>query len=186
MTPAIAIGEDEGVPSPFNVLFICTGNSARSILAEAITNQPLISAGKFKAFSAGSHPKGEVHPLAIDLLNEQRVPSAGLRSKSWEEFATAGAPRMDFVITVCDQAAGEVCPVWPGQPMVAHWGLPDPAAVSGSDEEQRRAFKEAFVTLKRRVELMASLPIEKLSHLALKEQLTRIGSERSESVPPHK
>ena len=168
----------------FNVLFLCTGNSARSILAEVVANTPLITGGKFHAYSAGSYPNGEVHPLAIELLREQRLSVDSLRSKSWEEFATAGAPRMDFVITVCDQAAGEVCPVWPGQPMVAHWGVPDPAAASGSDEERRRAFKDAFVTLKRRIELFASLPFDKLSRLALQEQVTRIGSDRSEAVHP--
>jgi arsenate reductase (thioredoxin) len=185
MMRVIGVHEDDRLASPFNVLFLCTGNSARSILAEALANYQLISGGKFTAFSAGSHPKGEVHPMAIDVLNEQRIPVDGLRSKSWDVFAAADAPRMNFVITVCDQAAGEVCPVWPGQPMVAHWGVPDPAAASGSVDEQRRAFKDAFLTLKRRVELFASLPIDKLSRLALQEQLTRIGSVRSESVHPH-
>lgn len=184
MMRVIGVHEDDRLASPFNVLYLCTGNSARSIFAEALTNYPLISGGKFTAFSAGSHPKGEVHPLALELLNEQRIPIEGLRSKSWEVFAAADAPRMSFVITVCDQAAGEVCPVWPGQPMIAHWGVPDPAAASGSIDEQRRAFKDAFLTLKRRVELLASLPIDKLSRLALQEQLTRIGSVRGESMQP--
>jgi len=178
MMKVIGIHEDDRLASPFNVLFLCTGNSARSILAEALTNYPLISGRKFTAFSAGSHPKGEVHPLAIDVLTEQRIPAEGLRSKSWDVFAAADAPRMSFVITVCDQAAGEVCPVWPGQPMIAHWGVPDPAAASGSDEERRRAFKDTFITLKRRIELFASLPIDKLSRLALQEELTRIGRVR--------
>jgi protein-tyrosine-phosphatase len=133
------------------------------------------AAGKFHAYSAGSHPKGEVNPLALELLDQQRVPTAALRSKSWDEFAAAGAPVMDFVFTVCDDAAAEQCPTWPGQPMTAHWGVPDPAAVTGSDEEKRRAFLEAFVVLRRRIELFASLPIDKLSGLALREHLTSIG-----------
>ena len=161
----------------FNILFLCTGNSARSILAEALANYAPVANGRFRAFSAGSHPKGEVHPLASWLLVQQHIPAEGLRSKSWDEFARADAPRMDFVITVCDQAAGEVCPVWPGQPMIAHWGVPDPAAVTGSIGEQQRAFKDAFVTLRRRIELLACLPIEKLSRLALEEHLARIGKE---------
>ena len=178
------VHEDDRLASPFNVLYLCTGNSARSILAEALTNYPPISGGKFTAFSAGSHPKGEIHPLALELLHEQRIPMEGLRSKSWEVFAAADAPRMSFVITVCDQAAGEVCPVWPGQPMIAHWGVPDPAAVSGSIDEQRRAFKDAFLTLKRRVEVFARVPIDKLRRLALDEELKRIGRMRGESVQP--
>ena len=174
MTHSIAIKEHD-TQEPFAVLFVCTGNSARSILAEAVTNHSSLAGGKFKAYSAGSHPKGEVHPVALEILAEQRIPTAGLRSKSWEEFASSDAPRLDFVITVCDQAAGEMCPVWPGQPMTAHWGVPDPAAVTESSAAQRRAFIDAFVTLKRRIELFACLPFDKLSRLALQEQMSRIG-----------
>jgi protein-tyrosine-phosphatase len=159
----------------FNVLFVCTGNSARSILAESAMNHPAIGGGKFRAYSAGSHPKGEVHPLAIAELQRQNLPASGLRSKGWDEFAKPAAPPLDFVITVCDQAAGEACPHWPGQPMTAHWGVPDPAAVTGTDEEKRRAFREAFLVLRRRIELFASLPLDKLSGLALKNRLTEIG-----------
>lgn len=159
----------------FNVLFVCTGNSARSILAESAMNHRAIGGGKFRAFSAGSHPKGEVHPLAIAELQRQNLPIDGLRSKSWDEFAKSGAPTMDFVITVCDQAAGETCPYWPGQPMTAHWGVPDPAAATGTEEEKRRAFRDAFLVLRRRIELFASLPMDKLSGLALKSRLDEIG-----------
>jgi len=162
-------------PAPLNVLFLCTGNSARSILAEALINQPAISGGKFKGFSAGSQPKGAVHPLALDTLRQQHLPAEGYRSKSWEEFARPGAPRMDFVFTVCDQAAAETCPVWPGQPMTAHWGVPDPAAVHGTEAEQRRAFREAFLQLRRRIELFAALPLDKLRGLTLQERLNQIG-----------
>jgi arsenate reductase len=161
----------------YNVLFLCTGNSARSILAEATMNHLPVSAGKFRAFSAGSHPKPEVHALALDLLRRQRIPSEGLRSKSWDEFAAPGAPVMDFVFTVCDRAAAEACPLWPGQPMTAHWGVPDPAGVEGSDEEKRKAFRDAFLVLRRRIELFSSLPFDKLSGLALQERVNRIGRE---------
>ena len=161
----------------FNVLFLCTGNSARSIMAEAAINHPATGGGKFKGFSAGSKPRGEVHPLALDLLQHGGFPTSGLRSKSWQEFAGPGAPKMDFVITVCDQAAGEQCPVWPGQPMIAHWGIPDPAAVQGTADEQRRAFNDAFVMLSRRINLFACLPFDKLEGLALQERLTAIGRE---------
>lgn len=157
----------------YQVLFICTGNSARSILAEGILNE--LGRGRFKAFSAGSHPKGAVHPLSLKTLANHRVPTANFRSKSWEEFAQPGAPEMDFVFTVCDQAAGEVCPVWPGQPLSAHWGLPDPAAVQGSDEVKERAFRDAFVTMKRRIELMLALPVAKLDRLAIQKQIHDIG-----------
>jgi len=156
-----------------NVLFICTGNSARSILAEALTNA--LAKGRFKAYSAGSHPKGVVNPYAIDELRALRIPVDGLRSKSWDEFARAGAPTMDFVFTVCDQAAGEVCPFWPGQPMTAHWGMPDPAAVEGTDEAKRLAFHDTALTLKRRLELMLALPIERLDAMALRREVKSIG-----------
>jgi arsenate reductase len=159
----------------FNVLFLCTGNSARSILAEALMNHLAISRSRFRAHSAGSHPKPEVNPSALELLRQQRMPVEELRSKSWEEFAAPGAPAMDFVFTVCDQAAAETCPIWPGHPMTAHWGLPDPAAAAGSDDERRKAFRDAFFTLKRRIELFASLPMDTLSGPALKERLDQIG-----------
>lgn len=158
-----------------NVLFLCTGNSARSILAEAITNSLAMSKGKFRAYSAGSHPKGKVNPLALDLLRQTHLPTAGLRSKSWDEFAAAGAPVMDFVITVCDQAAGEQCPLWPGQPMTAHWGMPDPAAVQGAEEQRRRAFSDTASMLRRRIELLASLPLDKLDRLSLQNKVRDIG-----------
>jgi protein-tyrosine-phosphatase len=161
-----------------NVLFLCTGNSARSILAEAITNSLATSKGKFRAYSAGSHPKGRVNPFALELLQQTHLPTAGLRSKSWDELAGPGAPRMDFVITVCDQAAGEQCPFWPGQPMTAHWGMPDPAAVDGTDERKRRAFSETANMLRRRIELFASLPFEKLDRMALHEKVRDIGRAR--------
>src|SRR5512147_1885128 len=134
----------------FNVLFLCTGNSARSILAETLLNN--MGKGRFRAFSAGSTPAGRVNPFALELLEKNHFPTGGLRSKSWDEFAQPDAPQLDFVITVCDNAAGEVCPVWPGQPMTAHWGIPDPAAVEGSDEERRDAFHDAAILLKRRIE----------------------------------
>src|SRR5687767_11894827 len=159
----------------FNVLFLCTGNSARSILAEALTNHLPIASGKLKAFSAGSHPRGEVHPLALELLQQQGVPTTGLRSKSWEEFGAADAPPLDFVFTVCDQAAAEQCPVWPGQPMTAHWGVPDPAAETSSHEARRRAVREAALVLRRRIELFASLPIASLTSMALQDRLDEIG-----------
>jgi len=161
----------------YNVLFLCTGNSARSILAEAIINNLAIGQGRFRGFSAGSHPKGAVNPHALELLRNQRMPVDGLRSKSWDEFAGTDAPTMDFVFTVCDQAAAEPCPYWPGQPVTAHWGLPDPAAVEGPDEQKRRAFLDAYLVLKRRIELLASLPLDKLDGLALAERLERIGRE---------
>ena len=161
----------------FNVLFLCTGNSARSILAEAAINHLAISQGKFKGYSAGSHPKGSIHPLALETIEQNRLPTDGLRSKSWNEFAQPGAPRLHFVFTVCDQAAAEVCPTWPGQPMTAHWGIPDPSTVEGTLDEQRRAFRDSFLVLRRRIELFASLPLEKLSGLALQERLNQIGKE---------
>jgi len=158
---------------PYNVLFLCTGNSARSVLAEASLNHR--GSGRFKAYSAGSHPVGRVNPFAIDLLRQARIETAGLRSKSWDEFAAPGAPPLDFVFTVCDNAAGEVCPMWPGQPMTAHWGLPDPAAVPGSDEDKARAFRDTFVMLDRRIGLFTSLPIASLDRLTLGERVREIG-----------
>ena len=160
-----------------NVLFLCTGNSARSILAEAMMNHAPIGGGKFRAFSAGSHPQGAVNPVALELLEQHRIPTDGLRSKSWDEFAAPDVPHMHFVFTVCDEAAAEQCPVWPGQPMTARWGVPDPAAVAGSDAERRRAFLQALLLLRRRIELFASLPLDKLSRLALQERLDEIGRE---------
>jgi arsenate reductase len=162
----------------YNVLFLCTGNSARSILAEAILNQPLIGKGRFHAFSAGSHPTGSVNPHAIELLQKNRIPTMGLRSKSWHEFAVPGAPEFDFVFTVCDRAAGEICPVWPGQPMTAHWGVDDPAAVEGSDEVIRKAFFTALSQLQRRISLFTDLPLAKLQGLALQHELDTIGKLR--------
>ena len=158
-----------------NALFICTGNSARSILAEAVLNA-LGAARGFRAYSAGSHPKGAVHPLALRTLAAHGIATAGLRSKPWDEFAAPGAPAMDFVFTVCDQAAGETCPIWPGQPTTAHWGLPDPAAADGSDQEKAQAFVDAFVTLKRRIELMLALPLQDLDRLALRQRVQDIGT----------
>jgi len=158
------------------VLFLCTGNSARSILAEAMANSLSVSKGRFQAYSAGSHPKGKPNPLALELLRQTHISTAGLRSKSWDEFAESGAPVMDFVITVCDQAAGEVCPFWPGQPVTAHWGMPDPAAVEGTEEQKRRAFSDAANLLKRRIELFANLPLEKLDRLALQGKVRDIGT----------
>ena len=157
----------------YNVLFLCTGNSARSILAEALLNH--LGKGRFCAYSAGSYPAGAVNPFAIALLQKTKLPVADLRSKSWDEFAAIGAPEFDFVFTVCDNAAGEVCPVWPGQPMTAHWGIEDPAAVEGSDEDKRRAFSLAFEQLNRRISIFTSLPVEKIDKLSLKKQLDDIG-----------
>jgi arsenate reductase len=161
--------------APYNVLFLCTGNSARSILAEALLNHR--GKSNFRAFSAGSHPTGRVNPHALHLLESASLPIAGLRSKSWDEFAIPGAPRMDFVFTVCDRAAHEVCPLWPGQPVTAHWGVPDPAAVAGSQEQIERAFQEAFLTLDRRIGLFLSLPLSSLDQLAIKKEIDRIGDE---------
>jgi protein-tyrosine-phosphatase len=161
----------------YNVLFLCTGNSARSILGEAIVNDVAIGQGRFRGFSAGSHPKGAVNPYALEVLRDQRMSVDGLRSKSWDEFAGPEAPAMDFVFTVCDQAAAEACPYWPGQPVTAHWGLPDPAAVEGTEEDKRRAFRDAFLVLKRRIGLLASLPVDTLDRLALRDRLDRIGRE---------
>jgi arsenate reductase (thioredoxin) len=159
--------------APLNVLFLCTGNSARSIMAEAVLND--LGGGRLTGYSAGSHPTGKVNPFAIELLRTKRLRTEGLRSKSWDEFAQPGAPFMHFVFTVCDQAATEVCPVWPGKPITAHWGVPDPAAVQGSDEERRRAFLAAYAELHRRIAIFASLPLDKLEGLALKQKLDDIG-----------
>lgn len=160
---------------PYNVLFLCTGNSARSIIAESILNQR--GSGRFRAFSAGSHPAGRVNPFALELLGRMNLPTEGLRSKSWDEFAAQGAGPLDFVFTVCDNAAGEVCPVWPGQPMTAHWGVPDPAAVQGTDAEKTEAFREAFRALERRIGVFTSLPIASLDRMALARRLREIGQE---------
>jgi protein-tyrosine-phosphatase len=158
------------------VLFLCTGNTARSILAEGALNHLPANGGRFRAYSAGSHPKGELNPFAAELLERQGISTTGLRSKSWDEFAERGAPELNFVITVCDQAAGEVCPIWPGQPMTAHWGVADPAAVTGTDDAKRRAFLDAYTTLRRRIELFTSLPIPTLSRMALETRLRDIGT----------
>jgi arsenate reductase len=157
----------------YNVLFLCTGNSARSILGEAIITS--LGQGRFVGFSAGSHPKGAVHPLALDLLQQMHLPTSNLRSKSWDEFEIAGAPIMDFVFTVCDDAAGEACPIWPGQPMTAHWGLPDPAAVEGSDVECRRAFRQTYAALENRIKLFLALPMSSLDRMSLQRRLDAIG-----------
>jgi protein-tyrosine-phosphatase len=156
-----------------NVLFLCTGNSARSILAEAYLN--MAGKGRFTAYSAGSHPAGKVNPFALELLEKNRLPTSGLRSKNWDEFAKSGAPRLDFVFTVCDNAAGEVCPVWPGQPITAHWGVADPAAVAGAHAERRKAFLRAFTELSTRINLMLALPFDKLDRLTLQGKLDEIG-----------
>ena len=158
---------------PYNVLFLCTGNSARSILAESVLNHR--GGGRFRAWSAGSHPAGRVNPHAIALLRQLGLPIDDLRSKSWDEFAAPGAPPLDFVFTVCDNAAGEVCPVWPGQPVTAHWGLPDPAAVEGSDDDKAKAFRDTYVALERRISLFTSLPIAGLDQLTLSRRVAEIG-----------
>jgi arsenate reductase len=156
-----------------NVLFICTGNSARSILAEGLMSS--LGKGRFRAFSAGSHPNGAVNPYALSTLRKLHIAGDDFRSKSWDEFAQPGAPEFDFVFTVCDNAAGEVCPFWPGQPMTAHWGLPDPAAVDGSDEQKAKAFMDTALVLKRRIELMLALPLQSLAGLSLQREIDRIG-----------
>lgn len=157
-----------------NVLFLCTGNSVRSILAEALLNSE--GKGKFQAFSAGSHPSGKVNPFAIELLERLRYPIDGLRSKAWDEFAAPGASEMDFVFTVCDNAAGEVCPVWPGRPITAHWGVEDPAMVQGSDDDKRKAFLNTFTLLERRISLLVNLRLDQLDRQTLQNQLRDIGT----------
>lgn len=157
----------------YNLLFLCTGNTARSILAEGILRKD--GAGRFNAFSAGSHPKGEVNPFALKTLADYGYPADGLRSKSWDEYTAPGAPQMDFVFTVCDSAAGEACPLWPGQPVTAHWGIEDPAAVQGADIEKQRAFNEAFRYLRNRISAFTSLPLNSIDKLALKARLREIG-----------
>ena len=160
----------------YNVLFLCTGNSARSIIAEALINQ--VGPGRFHGFSAGSHPRGQVNPIALKLLERMNVPTNNLRSKSWDEFARPNAPPLDFVFTVCDSAAGEACPYWPGQPMTAHWGLPDPAAVEGSETEKWVAFRDTFKALDNRIKIFTSLPLTSLDRIKLKERLDAIGKTR--------
>lgn len=159
----------------YNVLFLCTGNSARSILAECVLNR--LGEGRFKAYSAGSFPKGAVHPYALELLRRQNYVTEGLRSKSWDELAAPGAPQLDFVFTVCDNAANEVCPVWPGQPMTAHWSMPDPAAVEGTDVDRRLAFADTMRMLHNRIGIFVSLPISSLDKLSLQQRLHAIGRE---------
>jgi arsenate reductase len=165
---------------PYAVLFLCTGNSARSILAEILLNH--WGKGRFQAYSAGSFPKGTVHPMALDVLRAAKLPVAGLRSKSWSEFARADSPAMDFIFTVCDQAAGEVCPIWPGNPMTAHWGVPDPAAVEGSDSVRRQAFRNAYLALEARIKLFTSLRVEALDRMALKRRVDEIGQTAPETA----
>ena len=161
-------------PKTYNALFICTGSTARSILAEGLMND--LSRGRVKAYSAGSQPKGVVNPFALQTLANWHIPTDGFRSKSWDEFAQPGAPEIDFVFTVCDNAAGEVCPFWPGQPMTAHWGVPDPAAVEGTDDEKAKAFLSAAVTLKRRIELMLALPLASLDKQRIQREIKDIGT----------
>jgi arsenate reductase (thioredoxin) len=158
---------------PHNVLFLCTGNSARSIMAEVLLDH--WGRERFKGYSAGSFPRGAVHPLALDLLEKSHLPTSGLRSKSWDEFAKPSAPRMDFVFTVCDQAAGETCPVWPGNPVTAHWGVPDPAAVNGTEAEQRKAFRTAYLALESRIKIFVALPIDRLDRLTIKREVDELG-----------
>ena len=157
----------------YNVLFLCTGNSARSILAEALLNR--LGRGRFRAYSAGSHPAGKVNPLALEALAAAELPTEGYRSKGWDEFAAPGAPPMDFIITVCDNAAGEACPVWPGKPATAHWGVADPAAVEGTEAQKRAAFRDAANVLRRRIELLVALPLDKLDEMSVRTRLREIG-----------
>jgi arsenate reductase (thioredoxin) len=171
VTPA----KNSSMDRRYNVLFLCTGNSARSIMAEAILNYK--GAPNFKAYSAGSHPAGSVRPEALKLIEQARLPINGLRSKDWGEFAKPGAPQLDFVFTVCDNAAKEVCPIWPGQPMTAHWGVPDPAAVEGSEKDIERAYRDAFMTLERRISLFLCLPLATIDKLAIKKEIDKIGQQ---------
>jgi arsenate reductase len=168
--------------SPYNVLVLCTSNSERSILAEVLINH--WGRGRFVGYSAGSHPKGQVHPLALEVLRQYHMPTEGLRSKSWEEFARPGAPPLNFVFTVCDRAAQEVCPIWPGQPMTAHWGISDPAAVAGSDEQRLQAFLKAFRELDARIKIFTSLRLELLDRLSLQKQLDAIGKMDDPQLEP--
>jgi protein-tyrosine-phosphatase len=163
----------------YNVLFLCTGNSARSIMAESILNRHGL--GRFEAYSAGSHATGQVHPMALELLERYRYPIARLRSKSWDEFARPDSPALDFVFTVCDRAAGEVCPIWPGQPMTAHWGVEDPAAFAGSEDKKRRLFRDIYFQLERRIQIFTNLPIASLDRLSLQKRLDEIGRARAEA-----
>ncbi len=174
--PCIEIGLRMGSERQYNALFLCTGNSARSIFAEAILSR--IGKGRFRAFSAGSHPKGEVHPLALDLLRRLNFSTEALRSKGWEEFSGPSAPRLDFVFTVCDRAAAEACPVWPGQPMTAHWGVADPSAMQGDEIERVQAFRTAFKELENRIEIFVNLPFASLDRLKLQQRLHEIGGAR--------
>ncbi len=163
----------------YNVLFLCTHNSTRSIMAEAILNNLAVNRGRFRAFSAGSHPAGQINLFALEQIHAAGLPAFGLQSKSWDDFATSDAPQMDFVFTVCDDVAKEVCPVWPGQPMSAHWGMADPAAVEGSEQEKRRAFSNAFIYLYNRINIFTSLPMEKLDGIGLQRKLDEIGTTRA-------
>jgi len=165
---------------PYNVLFLCTGNSARSIMAESMLRS--VGAGRFDAHSAGSQPTGRVNRYALELLRKNRFPTDGLRSKSWDEFAHPGAPRLDFIFTVCDNAAGEVCPVWPGRPMTAHWGTADPAAIEGTEDAKRKAFADAGRTLLNRIRVFADLPLDKLDHLSLQRRLDELGKSPAETT----
>jgi len=166
-------------PEPLNVLFLCTGNSARSVMAECILNR--LGAGKFRGYSAGSHPAGKINPITLNLLRKTNYDVSGLRSKSWDEFAAPGAPKLDFVFTVCDDAANEVCPIWPGQPMTAHWGLPDPAKAQGTEAERNLAFADTMRMLTQRIGIFVNLPLDKLSKLSLQKQLEEIGRLRREA-----
>ena len=163
------------MPKPYNVLILCTGNSARSIIGEALFNT--MGAGRFKAYSAGSHPTGRVNPFAIEQVRALGYPVENLRSKSWDEFAASGAPQLDFVITVCDKAVGEMCPLWPGQPVTAHWGFRDPAAVEGTDEEKRAAFAQTLRQMRNRVQLFLNLPLETLDSMAIEKEMRAIGQQ---------
>jgi len=171
--PNAQAGADSSQPRSYNVLFLCTGNSARSVMAEVILNT--LGKGRFKGYSAGSHPAGQVNPFTLELLRGNGLAVDELRSKSWDEFAAPGAPKMDFVITVCDNAAGEVCPIWPGQPVSAHWGFEDPAAFQGPDDEKRRLFRLVYQQIASRVRIFLALPVEKLDRLSLQQKVKDIG-----------